>query len=240
VKGCVLEQIMTKLHQRMVPSLEVGEYSRYQETSKEYLFPLQEEGHYGPLPVYKTQGKWTPLPKYERREKKPKVYASYAVSSDCGVHGHKIGSYKKNCDSRPSSRASSRRSLSVPPRAVSVPPKLEVLQTPQYKTEVRERTLRQLSAPPLMGTKESYALEDMIGKLKVSITIKQDIEGSLLDKTTEFEEYHEPQPDNIKHDRGLSLKARTCMQDLQEQQERTFMHSTGSFLNEQPITTYVI
>merc|ERR1719193_2764613 len=48
------------------------------------LYPLSEEGTYGPPPVYRQPEV------YKRRERKPKVYASYAVSSDCCVHGGKL------------------------------------------------------------------------------------------------------------------------------------------------------
>ena len=43
------------------------------------LFPLSEEGRYG-LPPTRPPPPLKPLPGYERRERKPKVYASYAVS----------------------------------------------------------------------------------------------------------------------------------------------------------------
>ena len=40
------------------------------------LYPLNEEGEYGPPPSALPP----PLPGYKKRERKPKVYASYAVS----------------------------------------------------------------------------------------------------------------------------------------------------------------
>ena len=40
------------------------------------LFPLDEEGEYGAPPSSVPK----PLPGYKKRERKPKVYASYAVS----------------------------------------------------------------------------------------------------------------------------------------------------------------
>jgi len=48
------------------------------------LYPLSEEGTYGLPPVYKQPEV------YKKRERRPKVYASYAVSSDCCVHGEKL------------------------------------------------------------------------------------------------------------------------------------------------------
>ena len=40
------------------------------------LYPLNEEGEYGPPPSALPP----PLPGYQKRERKPKVYASYAIS----------------------------------------------------------------------------------------------------------------------------------------------------------------
>jgi hypothetical protein len=40
------------------------------------LFPLDEEGSYGSAPRALPR----PLPGYQKRDRKPKVYASYAVS----------------------------------------------------------------------------------------------------------------------------------------------------------------
>ena len=50
------------------------------------LYPLGEEGQYGPPPSALPP----PLPGYKKRERKPKVYASYAVSHDCEAHGEKL------------------------------------------------------------------------------------------------------------------------------------------------------
>ena len=57
---------------------QVGEYEAYKrrEKKKGGLYPLNEEGEYGPPPSALPP----PLPGYKKRERKPKVYASYAVS----------------------------------------------------------------------------------------------------------------------------------------------------------------
>lgn len=63
-----------------IPSEEMGDYeelrTRAKKKSSGALYPLDEEGTYGappaPLPA--------PLPPYAKRDRKPKVYASYAVS----------------------------------------------------------------------------------------------------------------------------------------------------------------
>merc|ERR1711862_954472 len=63
------------------------------------LYPLNEEGEYGPPPSALPP----PLPGYQKRERKPKVYASYAISSECEAHGEAI----KETLSRNSSRSQS-------------------------------------------------------------------------------------------------------------------------------------
>lgn len=114
-----------------MPSEEIGEYEKPRRRSAPGgssrrppgggLFPLSEEGHYGPPPTALPG----PLPGYQRRERKPKVYASYAVSSDCDLHSSKLEKNendrgltprrKTSTTSRPSSRASSVTSASSRP-----------------------------------------------------------------------------------------------------------------------------
>ena len=55
-----------------------GEYEAYKKKDKKKggLYPLNEEGEYGPPPSALPP----PLPGYKKRERKPKVYASYAIS----------------------------------------------------------------------------------------------------------------------------------------------------------------
>jgi len=52
------------------------------------LYPLDEEGSYGEAP--RQPGIPRPKPQYEPRERKPKVYSSYAVDSECETHGKKV------------------------------------------------------------------------------------------------------------------------------------------------------
>lgn len=106
---------------RLLPSQDIGEYEepRRRKSAPEPrrpsgggLFPLSEEGRYG-LPPTRPPPPLKPLPGYERRERKPKVYASYAVSNECQVHGSRLekneedkGVRRSSISSRPSSRAS--------------------------------------------------------------------------------------------------------------------------------------
>jgi len=90
---------------KYIPSLEIGEYEHYKkkQTKKGGLYPLGEEGEYGAAPSSLPP----PLPGYQKRERKPKVYASYAVSSDCEAHGEKLSRQSVPCQPRPARRASS-------------------------------------------------------------------------------------------------------------------------------------
>ena len=56
----------------------MGDYEEARSAKKKsgILFPLDEEGTYGRPPSALPK----PLPPYAKRERKPKVYASYAVS----------------------------------------------------------------------------------------------------------------------------------------------------------------
>jgi len=90
------------------------------------LYPLSEEGTYGLPPIYKQ-----PVI-YQKRERKPKVYASYAVSSDCCVHGEKLENNERTRNLSGSLRRSSsslsgavfstsRRSLSLASNSTFAP-----------------------------------------------------------------------------------------------------------------------
>ena len=65
---------------KLVPSETMGGYEEYRKKktkkAKGPLFPLDEEGSYGAPPSSLPP----PLPGYQKRERKPKVYASYAIS----------------------------------------------------------------------------------------------------------------------------------------------------------------
>ena len=66
--------------QKYIPSEDMGDYEEYRKKKSPKktgpLYPLDEEGSYGAPPSALPP----PLPGYQKREKKTKVYASYAVS----------------------------------------------------------------------------------------------------------------------------------------------------------------
>jgi len=101
-----------------IPSEDMGDYEEYKKKKGPKksgpLYPLNEEGAYGapPAPLPK------PLPGYQKRERKPKVYSGYAVSSDCCMHADKL---IQNEQSR--GQTVRRRSAPVPARRASTLPR---------------------------------------------------------------------------------------------------------------------
>lgn len=80
---------------KYIPSEDMGDYEEYKKKGRNKkkgpLYPLDEEGSYGAPPSALPP----PLPGYQKRERKPKVYASYAVSSDCCMHADKLEQNEK-------------------------------------------------------------------------------------------------------------------------------------------------
>lgn len=101
-----------------IPAEDMGDYEEYKKKKSPKksgpLYPLNEEGSYGapPAPLPK------PLPGYQKRERKPKVYSGYAVSSDCHMHADKL---IQNEQSR--GQTVRRRSAPVPARRASTLPR---------------------------------------------------------------------------------------------------------------------
>merc|ERR1712128_128066 len=88
-KGSPQRPATEDMDRKYIPSEDIGDYEEYRKKKspkKGPLYPLDEEGAYGAPPAALPP----PLPGYQKREKKTKVYASYAVSSDCFMHGDKL------------------------------------------------------------------------------------------------------------------------------------------------------
>jgi len=76
----------------LIPSEVMGEYEIPKDRRKSEpvkrtvgLYPLHAACTYGSPPEY-----YSPLPPYIRRNSKPKVYSSYAVNRQCGIHGSNL------------------------------------------------------------------------------------------------------------------------------------------------------
>ena len=92
----------------VLPSEYMGEYEeksapmrRRSAPTRGKLYPLREEGAYGGPPL--------PPPGYIGREKKPKIYSSYAVDHGCAIHSRRLSSVERDRDI-------SNRKASVPGR----------------------------------------------------------------------------------------------------------------------------
>jgi len=174
------------LVERYMPSVEVGEYCQYEDRRGKYLFPLAEEGSYGPLPQYKSPGKWMEPAGYTKREKKPKVYASYAINSDCAFHGPKLDRFEREPSPRKTPpRSSPPKSVSKAKRANSLPP--QPIIPPQNTAAPRPRmtSLPPPSPLPTPTPQLEVDLVEMTGRLMVTRAISQDLEDSLCDKSTD-------------------------------------------------------
>ena len=130
------------------------------------LYPLEEEGTYGRVPKKVHAAKWAEPEPYVKRERKTKMYASYAISDKCELHALLLDKYDRRLKQRsqrsPAPSARSSRAASAPPefkkaeeqkeclneRGQSLPPKLvhdvtedlNMLSTLQLAREVEEDT----------------------------------------------------------------------------------------------------
>ena len=131
---------------KYIPSEDMGDYEEYKKKKGPKksgpLYPLNEEvlsllgsciaysiflyqGSYGapPAPLPK------PLPGYQKRERKPKVYSGYAVSSDCHMHGDIVhDKLVRNEQSR--GQTVRRRSAPAPARRASTLPRSQGVRGP--------------------------------------------------------------------------------------------------------------
>lgn len=127
-----------------IPAEDMGDYEEYKKKKGPKksgpLYPLNEEGAYGapPAPLPK------PLPGYQKRERKPKVYSGYAVSSDCCMHADKL---IQNEQSR--GQTVRRRSAPVPARRASTLPRSQGARGP---SPAPSRSVRGPSPAPSMDS----------------------------------------------------------------------------------------
>merc|ERR1712088_392774 len=110
--------------ERLIPAANMGEYEPPRERPEDGgLYPLNAEGTYGRVPKNRNPGRWQELPKYQKREKKPKLYASYAISDKCELHSLVLDKYMRppKCSVHSSSGSGrSSRATSAPPQNLTV------------------------------------------------------------------------------------------------------------------------
>merc|ERR1712130_976848 len=130
--------------ERLIPAANMGEYEPPRERPEDGgLYPLNAEGTYGRVPKNRNPGRWQELPKYQKREKKPKLYASYAISDKCELHSLVLDKYMRPPKCSVHSSSGSGRSS----RATSAPP--QNLTVTEVKEKTVEKSSRQASLPPV-------------------------------------------------------------------------------------------
>jgi len=92
---------------QFIPSESMGDYEdmnrRKSAPSKpQHLFPLNEEGTYGRPPA-------APAPPPPKKERKPKIYAGYAIDSSCDLHAKKMAKVEQQVEREREEQRSRRR-----------------------------------------------------------------------------------------------------------------------------------
>jgi len=197
-------------------------------------------------------GRWQELPKYQKRVKKPKLYASYAISDKCELHSLVLDKYMRapKCSVHSSGSGSGRSS-----RATSAPP--QNLPVTEVKEKSVEKSSRQASLPPVeVGSTMMLKVEDldMLARLKLAREKEEDCMESLVD-LGEAEEEEDDEDDEEDESSEVSSRS-TSRQSLEsvrlnttsdestnlkmERKKETYMESTGLVLQEDSMTTYVV
>eukprot|EP00095_Tigriopus_kingsejongensis_P004651 maker-scaffold29_size597861-snap-gene-4.37 protein:Tk04651 transcript:maker-scaffold29_size597861-snap-gene-4.37-mRNA-1 annotation:"polyketide synthase of type i" len=220
----------------MIPSAEMGEYEDGRRRSAPArpptgkLYPLSEEGMYGAPPP----GPRPPPPPYKPRERKTKIYSSYAVDSKCDVHSKKLAEVEKDHGtenirklswSRRASASPARRIPSASPsRAASTDRGSSVARSskspePQRKPLAnaanRPVTVRKLSSDKKPGyssaswatssTTSSVSSASSTTRYSTNYRYNTDLKNSSFEENEEYE-YEEKQRRQVKPDPGYGRK----------------------------------
>merc|ERR1711936_1464437 len=237
--------------ERLIPAANMGEYEPPRERPEDGgLYPLNAEGTYGRVPKSRNPGRWQELPRYQKREKKPKLYASYAISDKCELHSLVLDKYmrppKCSVHSGPGSSTSGRssRATSAPPQSLAAP---EVKERP-----VEKQNSRQASLPPVeVGSTMMLKVEDldMLARLKLAREKEEDCMEALVDggeaEDAEDEELEESSEVSSRSTSRQSVDSVKLTSDesanlKMEKKKETYMESTGLVLQEDNMTTYVV
>lgn len=152
----------------MIPSENVGEYESGRRKSAPAkppgggLYPLDEEGTYGRPPAAPAP----PPPATPRRERKPKVYSSYAVDSACNVHAKKLAKVEKQRERELEEQRSRRR------RSMAMANRRNVSASPsRASSEARSRSSKSPDPQQLNGSmrrKNSFGNGDAVNGRKMT------------------------------------------------------------------------
>merc|ERR1712088_1225981 len=199
--------------ERLIPAANMGEYEPPRERPEDGgLYPLNAEGTYGRVPKNRNPGRWQELPKYQKREKKPKLYASYAISDKCELHSLVLDKYMRPPKCSVHTSGSGRSS-----RATSAPPQVE--------------DLDMLARLKLAREKEEDCMESLVDGGEA-----EDAEHEELEESSEVSSRSTSRQsvDSVKltSDESANLKM--------EKKKETYMESTGLVLQEDNMTTYVV
>jgi len=241
--------------ERLIPAANMGEYEPPRERPEDGgLYPLNAEGTYGRVPKNRNPGRWQELPKYQKREKKPKLYASYAISDKCELHSLVLDKYMRapKCSVHSSGSGSGRSS-----RATSAPP--QNLPVTEVKEKSVEKSSRQASLPPVeVGSTMMLKVEDldMLARLKLAREKEEDCMESLVDlgeaEEDEDDEDDEDEEEVESSEVSSRSTSRQSMESVRlttsdestslkmEKKKETYMESTGLVLQEDSMTTYVV
>merc|ERR1711970_247823 len=251
---CTLNPATMKDWERLIPAANMGEYEPPRERPEDGgLYPLNAEGTYGRVPKNRNPGRWQELPKYQKREKKPKLYASYAISDKCELHSLVLDKYMRppKCSVHSSGSGSGRSS-----RATSAPP--QNLPVTEVKEKSVEKSSRQASLPPVeVGSTMMLKVEDldMLARLKLAREKEEDCMESLVDLG---EADHDQEDGAYDEDEASEVSSRSVSRQSvveggklttsseettslkMEKKKETHMESTGLVLQEDNMTTYVV
>merc|ERR1712001_660488 len=240
---CTLNPANMKDWERLIPAANMGEYEPPRERPEDGgLYPLNAEGTYGRVPKNRNPGRWQELPKYQKREKKPKLYASYAISDKCELHSLVLDKYMRPPKCSVHSSSGSGRSS----RATSAPP--QNLTVTEVKEKIVEKPSRQASLPPVeVGSTMMLKVEDldMLARLKLAREKEEDCMESLVDLGEADEEAAEDDEDDDSLDVSSRSTSRQSVESVRlttsdestaniktEKKKETYMESTGLVLQE--------
>lgn len=240
----------------MMPTENMGEYDSGAQRRKSApakqggLYPLDEEGTYGRPPA-------APAPPPPKKERKPKVYASYAVESSCDIHAKKLEKLEKQREKELEEqrsrrrRNSFRRNVSASPSRASSEARTSRSSKSPDPHQQNGYVRRKSSIGSADGRKSScsggYSGQTTSMRYSSSSSSHK-ISGGIREERGEYS-YSENRKSSgyskYANDGGITngvsgiLGLSSKMWSTTSKQQETFMSSTGQFLREEN-STYIM